>query len=108
MHNVALFLAIGGGIILTVGDIVLKKWVTTSYNLFYFLGIFLYFISMNFLAQSYKYEDVAIASMMMIIFNITTLTLVGYFVFKENITVYEIAGIFLGMISLFLLEFGKK
>lgn len=108
MHNVALFLAIGGGIILTVGDIVLKKWVTTSYNLFYFLGIFLYFISMNFLAQSYKYEDVAIASMMMIIFNITTLTLVGYFIFKENITVYEIAGIFLGMISLFLLEFGKK
>lgn len=108
MHNVALFLAIGGGIILTIGDIVLKKWVTTSYNFFYILGIFLYFISMNFLAQSYKYEDVAVASMMMIIFNIITLTLVGYFVFKENITVFEIAGIFLGMASIFLLEFGKK
>lgn len=104
----ALILAIGGGVILTIGDIILKKWVTTSYNLFYIIGILLYFISMNFLAQSYKYEDVAIASMMMIIFNITTLTLVGYFVFKENITVYELAGIFLGMVSLFLLEFGKK
>lgn len=104
----ALILTIVGGLILTLGDIVLKKWVTTSYNLFYILGIFLYFISMNFLAQSYKYEDVAIASMIMIIFNIVTLTLVGYFVFKENITVYEITGIFLGMMAVFLLEFGKK
>ena len=108
MSNMALVLTIGGGIILTIGDIVLKKWVTTSYSLFYVLGILLYFVSMLFLAQSYKYEDVIVASMLMILFNIVTLTIVGVFVFKENITLYEMGGIFLGIAAICLLEFGKS
>jgi len=108
MNHWPLVLVFIGGIILTAGDIVLKKWVVTSYNHFYVLGLVLYFISMNFLAQSYKYEDIAIASMIMVIFNILTLTLVGYFVFKENITAYEIMGIALGITALIFLEIGKK
>jgi multidrug transporter EmrE-like cation transporter len=71
-------------------------------------GLILYFISMNLLAYSYKFEDVAVASMIMVIFNIVTLVLVGHFVFKENITIYEISGLILGIIALILLEFGKK
>ena len=90
-----------------MGDIVLKEWVVKSHSTFYVLGLALYFVSMNLLAQSYKYEDVAVASMVMVIFNIATLTLVGYFFFHENITVYELTGIFLGAISVALLEFGK-
>ena len=108
MNHWPLVLVFIGGIILTAGDIVLKKWVVTSYASFYVLGLILYFISMNFLAQSYKYEDIAIASMIMVIFNILTLTLVGYFVFKENITAYEIMGIVLGITALIFLEIGEK
>ena len=92
---------------MTAGDIILKEWVVKSYSLFYIIGMVLYFISMNFLAQSYKYEDIAVASMLMVIFNVVTLTLVGYFFFHENITIYEFAGIFLGIVSISLLEFGK-
>ncbi|HAT74222.1 MAG TPA: hypothetical protein DCS08_04435 [Candidatus Moranbacteria bacterium] len=107
MNYLSLILVIGGGILLTIGDIILKKWVIESYYVFYITGLFLYFISMNLLALSYKYENIAVASMAMVIFNIITLTLVGYFFFHENITYYEISGIILGLIAFILLEFGK-
>ena len=107
MHYTPLVLVITAGLILTVGDIVLKEWVVKSYNTFYIAGLLLYFISMNLLAQSYKYEDIAVASMVMVVFNVVTLTLVGYFIFHENITAYELTGIFLGIVSVGLLEFGK-
>lgn len=103
----ALFLTITAGMLLTIGDIVLKQWVKHSYNSLYIGGILLYLISMNLLAHSYKYEDIAVASMLMVVFNIITLTLVGYFLFDENITVYEVTGIALGITSIGFLEFGK-
>ncbi|MBP6889077.1 MAG: EamA family transporter [Candidatus Moranbacteria bacterium] len=102
-----LFLTITAGIILTIGDIVLKQWVRNSSSLFYAGGIFLYLISMNLLAYSYKYENIAVASLLMVIFNILTLTFVGYFFFHENITPYEIIGIVLGIASVSFLEIGK-
>lgn len=107
MNHLPLILVISAGVILTIGDIILKEWVGTTYKTFYWLGIALYLVSMNLLAHSYKYEDIAVASMVMVIFNVLTLTLVGYFIFKENITPYEISGIVLGIIALILLEFGK-
>lgn len=107
MQHTAIILAVAGGLILTIGDIILKQWVVKSYTMLYIAGLALYFISMNILAYSYKFEDVAVASMMMIIFNIVTLTLVGYFFFNENITLYEISGIALGIFAVMLLEFGK-
>ena len=79
-----LFLTITAGIILTIGDIVLKQWVRNSSSLFYAGGIFLYLISMNLLAYSYKYENIAVASLLMVIFNILTLTFVGYFFFPRK------------------------
>lgn len=103
----ALFLTITAGMLLTIGDIVLKQWVKHSYNSLYIGGILLYLISMNLLAHSYKYEDIAVASMLMVVFNIITLALVGYFFFDENITVYEVTGIVLGITSIGFLEFGK-
>jgi len=44
----------------------------------------------------------------MVLFNVLTLTLLGYFVFKENITVYEITGIALGIAAIIFLEMGKN
>lgn len=106
-NSMAIFFVIIGGIILTLGDIVLKKWVTTSYDTLYVAGILLYLISMNFLAHSYKYEDIAVASMLMVVFNVLTLTAIGYFFFSENITRYELIGIAFGIVSIGFLEFGK-
>jgi multidrug transporter EmrE-like cation transporter len=108
MSHLPLILAIASGIILTAGDIILKKWVITSFSFYYISGILLYFVSLNILAYTYKFEDIAIASLAMVLFNVLTLTLVGYFFFKETITIYEITGIFFGIIALIFLEIGKK
>ena len=109
MNHLPLILTIVAGLILTVGNIVLKKWVANDYRTYYYIaGLTLYFVSMNLLALSYKYEDVAVASMIMIIFNIVTLTLIGYFIFHENITIYEFTGLALGITAILLLEFGKN
>lgn len=45
--------------------------------------------------------------MLMVVFNIVTLALVGCFFFDENITVYEVTDIALGITSIGFLEFGK-
>jgi multidrug transporter EmrE-like cation transporter len=108
MIHLPLVLAIVGGLILTAGDIVLKKWVNTNFAYYYVFGILLYLISLNILAFTYKFEDIAVASLVMVLFNVLTLTLLGYFVFKENITVYEITGIALGIAAIIFLEMGKN
>lgn len=107
MNQLPLFLVVLAGIILTIGDIILKEWVTTSYKSFYWTGIAFYLISMNLLAHSYKYENIAIASLLMVLFNVITLTLVSYFIFKEPLSLYEFSGIILGIMAIILLEIGK-
>ncbi len=101
--NTLLILLIAG-LTLTVGDLVAGKWVVSNKKSFYILTLILYMIGLNFLIYSYKFEDIAIASITMEIFNIVTLTLAGRFLFKENITKTEIAGIVVGIIAVVILE----
>ena len=101
--NTLLILLIAG-LTLTIGDLVAGKWVTSNKKSFYILTLLLYMIGLNFLIYSYKFEDIAIASIIMEIFNIVTLTLAGRFLFKENITKTEIAGIIVGIIAVIILE----
>ena len=54
--------------------------------------------------QSYKHEDIAAASVMLILFNIATLALVGVFLFKERLSFWEIIGLILGVFAIVFLE----
>ena len=67
--DVALILLLIGGIILTVGDILMKKWVNTNLYLFYFIGMIVYLVGLNFLAQSFKFKNIAVASVIFVIIN---------------------------------------
>lgn len=70
------------GILLTVGDLILNAWVDAgnSWKL-YTAGIFFYFIALNFLARSYRFENIAIASIVMEVFNLVTYLAVSYWKF---------------------------
>ena len=59
-----LFILFIGGLILTAGDIVMKKWVLSSAIPTYLLGMVLYIIGLNFLAYSFRFKDIAIASVL--------------------------------------------
>ncbi len=93
-----------GGVILTIGDIFMKRWVVTNELFIYLVGMVIYVAGLNFLAQSFKFENIAVASIIFVIFNVVTLTLFSWLYFKEPLSIIQVAGIILGLTSVFLLE----
>jgi len=102
--NIGIILLFIGGLFLTAGDIIMKKWVINNSFYFYFAGIVVYLIALNFLAQSYKFKNIAVASMIFVIFNIVTLAIISWFYFKETLSPMQILGIVLGISSVIILE----
>jgi len=93
-----------GGSILTIGDIVMKKWVLSNSLGTFILGLSIYLIGLVFLAFSFKFKNIAVASTIFVIFNVVTLSLVSFFYFKEVISPLQILGIFIGIIAIIVLE----
>lgn len=93
-----------GSISLTVGDIFMKKWVGDNSYSNFSIGFFCYMLGMLFLAFSFKYKNIAIASMLLVLFNIITLLILSWLMFKEPISLKEIIGIALGISAIILLE----
>jgi len=102
MNYVATIILSIGGIVLTIGDIVMKKWVNTDKISTFIIGILIYVVGLIFLAFSFKYENIAVASAFFVIFNIITLSLVSWLYFHEPLSTYQIIGI---VLSLFLLAY---
>ncbi len=104
MHDWFLLLLIAG-ILLTVGDLVLNAWVDSgnSWKL-YTIGIVFYFLALNFLARSYKFENIAVASVIMEIFNLVTYLAVSYWKFGETISRLEILWIIFGILAITCFE----
>ncbi len=102
--NVGLLLVLIGGLILTIGDIVFKKWAITGNWPTFFFGLFIWTIGLVFLAFSFKYKNIAIASLIFSLSNVILLTLISYFYFNESITTLQFIGIILGITAVVLLE----
>jgi len=102
----ATLILLAGGIILTIGDIFMKKWVKTQTHTWYIIGLIVYMIGMNFLAQSFKYKNIAVASVIFVIFNIITLAIVSRLYFKESLSPLQIIGVITGIAAVILLELG--
>jgi len=95
---------IGSGILLTVGDILLKKWVVSDSTRYYLIGFVAYFIGLNFLAQSFMYRHIAVATCLVNIFNVLTLVLVSAVFYKERLSVQEMVGVFLALTSIVVIN----
>ncbi|MCB9806348.1 hypothetical protein H6768_00280 [Candidatus Peribacteria bacterium] len=94
------------GVLLTVGDLVLNAWVDSgdSWKL-YTIGILFYFIALNFLAKSYKFENIAVASVIMEVLNLVSYLAISYWKFGETIARLEILGIAFGIAAIVCFEF---
>lgn len=99
-----LILVFLGGIVLTIGDLVMKKWVGNSSPFLYGLGLTIYLIGMVFLSQSFKFKNIAIASLMLVLFNVIILLIVSWFFYQEKLSTIQMIGVFLGLISIIILE----
>jgi multidrug transporter EmrE-like cation transporter len=108
MNLIALTLIAFGGILLTIGDLFMKEWVTTNKSLIYLGGMIFYIIGLNFLAFSFRYKNIAVASVIFVLINIITLIIFSYFYFHEKLSGLEIAGILLGTAAIIMLELSDK
>lgn len=104
MITIGLALLIAGGIILTAGDVIMKKWVVSNTTAFYVIGMVFYVLGLNFLAQSYKYRNIAVASTILVVINVVTLSLFSHFYFKDALSAYQIVGIILAISAVVFLE----
>ena len=91
--------------ILEVGaDILFKNWTLKNRNLLLFSGLALYFIGTVFWAISLKFESISKSISIFTILNLIIIVLIGVFLFKEKLSILNIIGLILGIISLILLD----
>ena len=92
------------GIILTVGDLSMKAWVANGKQIFYFIGLIIYLTGLIFLAQSFKYKNIAVASLLVVLFNVITLLFVSWLFYKETLSSIQLFGVLLGVVAVVILE----
>jgi multidrug transporter EmrE-like cation transporter len=66
----------------------------------------MYFLALNLLAQSYRFKNIAIASLIMEIVNLVTYIGVSYWKFGDTLSRLEIAGLVLGVAAITCFELG--
>jgi spermidine export protein MdtJ len=107
MKYTILWFLFAGGILLTLGDIALKKWAVTDKYVFYWLGLFLYLVGIVFFSYTLREKNLAIANIILVTVNIISLTCVSYFYFDEKLTLVQFIGILLSLVGVILLELGS-
>lgn len=108
MNLIPILILFGGGVILTAGDVIFKHWVEkggTMYSVLYIVGILLYLVGSMFLVASYKYNmNIVEAGVIQGLFNTIILVFFTYFYFKEPLSLSQIVGILLGVVSIYLIS----
>ena len=95
-----------GAVSLTTGDLIFKYWLTYKGGPLYVFGFLFYMFGLVCLVESFKYENIAVASLMLVLFNLLTLTLVSWLYFHEAPSLLASCGLVVGVIALTLLELG--
>ena len=85
---------------LTVGDIIFKIWSGNNRPAFYVVGLAMYMVGLVCLVQSFKSQNIAVASAIFVIVNIVTLSLVSWFYFKETLSMMQLMGMMLSLIHI--------
>jgi len=85
-------------------DILFKKWTINGKNLLLYIGLAVYFVGTIFWALSLRHDYLAKAISLFTVLNLIIIVGVGIFVFKEDISLINKAGIALGIVSVILIE----
>lgn len=81
-----------------------KMWIITGKPFYIALTSLGFAIAGIFFALSLKYEDVAIVNIIWIALSIILVALMGYFIFREHLSVIDILGIAMIMAGVVLLN----
>ena len=100
-----LLLLIIGGVVITGGDILLKKWATNSQILFLLAGLFVSVIGLLFLALGLKSKSLAVGNIIFVAVNMIVLVLAQIFYFKEALSSVQLLGIAIAVVGVCMIEF---
>ena len=82
----------------------MRVWVADKKPLPYIFGLGVYFVGLNFLAWSYLFRNMAVATALVNVLNIATLTMVSWLMFRDKISLQEGIGICLAVAAVLVLE----
>ncbi len=101
MNSKILFLILlGMAVALEVaGDVFFKKWTLSNRSLLLAIGLVVYFAGTIFWAFSLKHEYLANAIGIFTILNLIAVSLIGLYLFKEDLSLVNKIGIVLGIVS---------
>ncbi len=97
-------LVITSVILETVGDIIFKKWSLAPHWLLFSLGMVVWMLSGVFWVYSMRFELLTKAGVIFTVLSLLCVVGVGVFYFKEELTWWNRIGLFMGLISIILLE----
>jgi len=86
------------------GDIILKKWALDNKQIFFVLGLMVYFAATVIWAFSLKYEFLSKAISVVTVLNLIIVVLAGVIFFKEDLSLINKMGIILGIASVILVQ----
>jgi hypothetical protein len=102
----AVFWICGGGLLLTAADIIMIYYLEQGRSGYVFAAAFLvYMLGMLCLCFSYFGEDIAMASIAIVLVNVITLAIVNAFFFGHVLTSLSYFAMALGAIAFVILEF---
>ncbi len=93
----SILVVLGGGVLLTAGDVVLKNWLVTKSSWQYAGGFALYVLGLVCLIESFKHQNIAVASAVLVISNLAMLSIVSWLYFKEPLSPTSIVGMVLAV-----------
>lgn len=105
MNPKLIFLILTGAAVAleVVGDVFFKKWSLSNRWMLLAIGLAVYFAGTIFWAFSLKHEYLANAIGVFTILNLIAVSLIGIYLFKEDLSVVNKIGIVLGVASVALL-----
>jgi len=99
-----------GGVALTLGDIAFKYWIEHALpyvSTWYAGGLLLYIGGLVCLIESFRTENIAVASAVFVIVNIATLAFVSWIYFDERLSLLQGTGLLLALVAIFCMELAK-
>jgi multidrug transporter EmrE-like cation transporter len=103
-----LLILFAGSLFLTVGDIVAKQWVKAEQPVYFIATLMLYLIGLVCLIMSFRFKNIAVASLILILLNVITLALWSWLMDGEALNRVELMGLVLGLAAVVLLEYSHN
>jgi len=100
-----IFLIIAG-LLLVTGDITFRFWLDGGHRALYIIGLLQYFGAMALLVQAYRTHHIAVASVIMTIFNAVVVTLILWRFFGDALSTKQLVGMGFAVVAIVLLEIG--